>query len=229
VAQAENLDALVGLLPFYANGTLGADDRALMDFALTTSIELRAELEVVQQLGIMVHIGGNAVCEGLSNTSAERLTRLMARIDTGASKQDASYFRKPDKHPLDALRNWLAGMMAPQWALAATVCLVALFGWQAGRHFGGSPPGPTDQSYQGAAGPEAPAPKRISIVIQPAANASPQAIDALLASEGLTMIQRDDDGLIALRANKRLSPSEVEALVKRLRASPLIAFAGAGA
>ena len=72
-------------------------------------------------------------------------------------------------------------------------------------------------------------PKRISIVIQPAANASPQAIDALLASEGLTMIQRDDDGLIALRANKRLSPSEVEALVKRLRASPLIAFAGAGA
>ncbi len=223
------MDELVGLVPFYANGTLGAVDRALLDFALTSSAELRAELEAAQQLGIMVHVGGKVVCEGLSAASAERLTRLMVRIETGPSSSDVSYFNRPATHPFVALRDWLSGFLNPRWALAASLCLVALFGWQAGRQFDGSASQPGSEIYQGASGPKAHAPEPTDIVIQPDANATPQAIDALLAREGLTMIRRDDDGLIALKANKRLSPAQVEALVKRLRASPLIAFAGAGA
>jgi hypothetical protein len=229
VEPADNLAELAQLLPFYANGTLGADDRARLDFALAASPELQAELEVVQQLGILVHAGGKALCGGQSAPSAEYMARLMARIKKGSSSSPAPLpLTGGARQPHDC-RSWLVGLFARRWAVALSLGLVALIGWQAGRQFSGTALQSGEETYLGASGPDATSPGRTDIVIQSAPNAEPQAIEALLASEGLTMIRRDDDGLIALRTAKRLSPSEVDALITRLRASPLIAFAGAGA
>ena len=68
------------LLPFYANGWLSPADRARVESALDGSPRLSAELAAVRDLAAAVRADGETMAP-TPPASAERLARLLARID----------------------------------------------------------------------------------------------------------------------------------------------------
>ena len=70
-------DEVEDLLPWYAAGTLDAEDAARVDAALATDAELRRRLAIVrEELGETVHVN-----QSIGAPSARALDALLARID----------------------------------------------------------------------------------------------------------------------------------------------------
>ena len=110
------------LLPFYANGSLSADDRAWVDDYLRAHPAARAELQWYESLQTRLREDVPAVSSEIGMERALRRIRADRSASQGAREAAAS-------SSLDRLRTWLAGllpqpMLRPAFAGAMAVVAV---------------------------------------------------------------------------------------------------------
>ena len=209
-------------LPFYVNGTLGAERRAQLDLALASSARLRAELEEVQGIAALVRAGGMTLT-GTIEPRQSRLDRLIAAIDHDEPAAIARLFTEPRRgfamshlprrHPTTGGRRWLI-------PIAASAALV-IFGMAIGNRMNWH-----DRPYQTASGPaDAALPAEgARLIVRFADDAAAGQIAALLDSHGLEVVSGPVEGRYALRAKD--GPVDAEDLKRKLAATPLVAFVG---
>lgn len=216
-------EELALLLPFYANGSLAAAERARIEAALQSSAALRAELEAVRSLQRMVQHGGAQFGTlGEAETSA-RLETLLTRIDaeTEASPQQAA----PTRPHVPARPGFWASLFSFHWqpALAATAAVVVLVQSGAITYLATRD---TPSSYGTLSGPDRTASKA-AILLQFKTGARWFDIHSLMMQEDLHFVAGPADGTISVVPNKPKSEAEIAALINHLRISPIVAFAGA--
>jgi len=218
-AEDRRANANALLLPFYVNGTLGADDRTGLDLALASSAKLRAELEEVQYIAALVRAGGQTL---LANPGPQkpRLDRLLAAIRT--QEQDQS---QPTRLLSQRPRSkWPpAKMHGRRWQLplAASIALIlaGLIAREAMVRPGGS-------TYQTASGPQSESPPSAAalLIVRFRQDAPWSEIEALLIKQRLTVVSGPSEGRMILRMDNGRDDSG--AARKQLAASPLIEFVG---
>ncbi len=225
MAQIDDFDALAELLPFYANGTLAADDRHRIDAALVRSAALRAELQNVQSIALMVHEGGHAMIGSVTAPHADRLNKLLERIDIEPTAEPKILpFPKRAFAPDAPQRKWSNNILS-KFAIAATALIVAQTGLIA--YFAMSP---KPHDYGTLSGPSAATNSDSIILIRLEPSAQWHDVENLLATQNLVICDMNAGSVIGLCA--KLSQESVPAVADRiaaLRASPLIQFAGPAA
>jgi hypothetical protein len=110
------------LLPFYANGSLAADDRAWVDDYLRAHPAARAELQWYESLQTRLREDVPAVSSEIGMERALRRIRADRSASQGAREAAAS-------SSLDRLRTWLAGLLPQPMlrpAFAGAMAVVAL-------------------------------------------------------------------------------------------------------
>jgi len=110
------------LLPFYANGSLSADDRAWVDDYLRAHPAARAELQWYESLQTRLREDVPAVSSEIGMERALRRIRADRSASQGAREAAAS-------SSLDRLRTWLAGLLPQPMlrpAFAGAMAVVAL-------------------------------------------------------------------------------------------------------
>ena len=110
------------LLPFYANGSLAADDRAWVDDYLRVHPAARAELQWYESLQTRLREDVPAVSSEIGMERALRRIRADRSASQGAREAAAS-------SSLDRLRTWLAGLLPQPMlrpAFAGAMAVVAL-------------------------------------------------------------------------------------------------------
>lgn len=209
-------------LPFYVNGTLGAERRAQLDLALAGSARLRAELEDVQGIAALVRAVGMTMTRTIEPRQS-RLDRLIAAIGHDEPAAIAPPFSEP--------RHAFAMRHVPRWGLAAggrrwsipiaASAALLIFGMAIGNRMNGH-----DRPYQTASGPaDAALPAEgAHLIVRFADDAAAGQIAALLDSHGLEVVSGPVEGRYALRAKD--GPGDAEDLKRKLAASPLVAFVG---
>ncbi|MCY7279583.1 MAG: hypothetical protein LH610_01555 [Sphingomonas bacterium] len=218
-------DDVALLLPFYVNGTLGADDRVRVEFALEASVNLRAELEEVQAVAALVHGGGKMIAPNLM-PRLDRAEALLARIaPPNAATPDAITLRPVLATP-SVQKTWqdrLAMLFAKRWQPALAMCAIAVIVAQgASLYFADTHR--AESEYTVASGPKAPA-TRAQIVLQPDPNANWDALSQLISAESLE-VTGSIGGMLTLRCQRQCPADDVDSKVAHLRASSLVAFAG---
>ena len=221
--QHPDLDNLSLLLPFYVNGTLGADDTAKVDAALATSTELRKELAEIGRLAQGVKTGGRDMAQG-DDIRAERV----------AAKLSQEAAPRPIAAPDAKLSAMLAFLHPRSWhpavALSLALAAVAQAGIIANLNGENSERSSKIASlekrlgeveFQLASGPGGEAAQQGSIMVQLAPNASWSAIEALLANEGLVIVGGPSDGSLLLFSKAK--DAALDRQIVRLKSSPLIA------
>ena len=213
-------DALHMLLPFYVNGTLDPVQRGLVDAALARSSELRAELAEVAALGARLKKGGAEALTGRDETD-QRLSALLARLP----EPPAAPVAQPERMRLAAALAFLAPR---RWAPAVGLSLVAALGMMGVLlHNSNDRTGrlerqlaQAEEKYRSASGPceTRPVAGRISLELQDGARWSQ--VSDLLDTERLTIV--DSGGLGTLTVATAAKGEALDALVLRLRASPLV-------
>jgi hypothetical protein len=214
--ESFDMAELEQLLPFYVNGRLEPDVCARIDAALKTSPALREELTALSRLAQMVRAGGIEMTQG-ADTSEARLEKVMAQLDDKpqpATEQPAS----PKPAPVQS--GFLNFLNPRNWhpAVALTLAVAAL-GQAAMITSMQKKVG--ELEYELASGPGGI--QRGDVMITIKADASWTAVEALLGKEGLTIVGGPSDGAITLASPAE--GAELDALITRLRASPLIASA----
>ena len=119
-----NDDRLSELLPWYANGTLGADDRAWVEAQLREQPELAAELQWMQSLQGKLRESTPPVSDEIG------LDRALARI--AQDRRETAIFTAPRRPAPTAapgwmtrVREWLDGFgMKPAMAMAVAVIAI---------------------------------------------------------------------------------------------------------
>ena len=214
-------DASALLLPFYVNGTLGADERAEIDMALAGSPQLRGELAETEHIAALVRAGGTSLGGSVEPYRA-RLDQLLAAIHAGQSRKAQSSasvlslaqmrFGQSGRAPRTA--RWLLPLAA-----SVVVVLAGLATFEATR-----PPG--ENTYRTAAGAEpgsaATGTGLLIIRLKPEARWSD--VEALLAAQHLTIVSGPEDGRLTLRLDD--PKADAERSRAALAASPLVAFVG---
>ena len=199
--------ALMLLIPFYLNGTIGSEDRERLEAGLATDPNLRAELEAARAVAALVREGGEAMTRTNDDATA-RLRGLLARLP---ARNNVS--RLPRAAPF-GFRPRISLGAALAACLAIVVVQAGVIGWQAL----GVRPGYV--ALQGAAAP-APSPARLIVTIAPGATWSD--VEHMLSSRGLRIVDGPRNGSLDLAVADGVTPED-EALW--LGRSPLIAFAG---
>lgn len=211
MADKDDTGGLEQLLPFYVNRTLDPEMRARIDAALARSPVLRAALAEQQEIAGMVKTGAQA-WQGGAVDSAEPPAAL-------AMGQPAA-----PPQPARAAANPLAFLSPANWRPAVALGLaVAVMAQGAGlvaqqitiAHL-------QEENYQLASGQTDPG-RKGSILIELNSDTRWSAVTALLAEEGLEIVASSDLGTLTLATDK--TGAEREALLARLRASPLVASA----
>ncbi|MCR5879652.1 hypothetical protein [Phenylobacterium sp. J367] len=166
----DNPQGLVQLLPFYATGNLGAEDRARVEAALAVDASLRQELEAVQALRRMVREGATGLAREPRDAEL-RLRRLLARLGPPGPRVLGAQPERPTSRGV----AWKVAFAA---STAVVVAQGAIIAWQAaGPH----------RSYETLAGPAA---SRTSadLLVTPAADARWGDVQALLARRRLEIV-----------------------------------------
>ena len=225
----EDLDELTLLLPFYVNDTVAPADARRIEAVLARSAELRAELAIVDAMAQQVRKGGE-ILAAQDDTGGDRLQAVLGRLDD----------RPPAPIPAGGVR--LAGLLAMlnprRWHPAVALSLVVAVGGQTlfiGRLSDANQAGAGQIAALGkqvgelqfalASGPEAA--RRGNVVVQLRADASWSGVAALLGKEGLSIVDGPSDGALTLSSDA--SGAALDALIDRLRASPLVTAAEKGA
>jgi hypothetical protein len=229
MAEDSEFQRLSQLLPFYVNGTLGADECAHIDAALALSPALREELALLGRLAQGVKTGGRDLTQGTTGKLAARLPQLMTQ-DTSA----------PSPTKTTDLRDGLAGLLLflhPQrWHPAVALSLALAIAAQAGviaslnreNKQGASKIASLEKQvdeveFQLAAGPGGEEARQGNIMVQLSNDASWSDFSALLADEGLTIVGGPSDATLILSSAAK--DAALAAQINRLRASALIATA----
>ena len=221
MAEDPEFIRLSQLLPFYVNGTLGADDTAQVDAALATSAALREELAVTGRLAQGVKTGGREMTqseEGDLERQAARLGQIGAQ---------------PTSAPRESLESLLSFLHPKRWHPAVALTLAIAVTAQAvviGNLNGENAEGTSkiaalekrldEVEFQLASGPGSGDVRNASIMVQLRANASWAEFETLLADEGLTIIGGPSDSTLMLSSDNK--GAALSAQIARLRASVLI-------
>jgi hypothetical protein len=220
-----DLDNLSLLLPFYANGTLGADDTAKVDAALAISPALRDELAEIGRLAQGVKTGGRDLGQG-DDARVERVAVKLALA--------------PASPAITASGEKLGGILAflhprswhPAVALSLAVAAVAQAGMIANLNGENNERSSKIASlekrlgeveYQLASGPGGGVAQKVSIMLQLSPDAPWSAIEALLANEGLEIVGGPSDGALLLSSDAKDAALDLQII--RLKSSALIAAA----
>lgn len=230
MAEDPEFIRLSQLLPFYVNGTLGADDTAQVDAALATSAALREELAVIGRLAQRVKTGGRELTqseEGDLERQAARLRQVSARQEPARVRMAAA------TAPRESLGHLLAFLHPRRWHPAVALTLAIAVTAQAGiiANLSGENADGTSKiaalekrldevEFQLASGPGGDDVRNASIMVQLKANASWAEFETLLADEGLTITGGPSDGTLMLTGDNK-GPA-LNAQIARLRASVLI-------
>ncbi len=226
--QNEDYDPLALLLPFYVNGTLDAADCAQIDAALANSPELRDELALLSGIARAVKKGGRVMTEE-SDHSEARLEKMLGQLEDKAPAHQPAPAPQPE-----GLAGMLGFLNPKRWHPAVSLALAALAIAQgvaiANLNQGTSEKTAQiaslqkrvgDLEFELASGPDGN--KRGSILIQIKGDAPWAEIESLLGKEGLSIVSGPSDG--ALTVSSDAKDAALDALITRLRSSPLIASA----
>jgi hypothetical protein len=220
----ENLSLL---LPFYVNGTLGADDTAKVDAALATSPELRDELAEIGRLAQGVKTGGRDLGQG----DDARVQRVAAKLAQAPASPAVAVAESRQK-----LGGMLAFLNPRSWhpvvALSLAIAAVAQAGVIANLNGENNERSSKIASlekrlgeveFQLASGPGGEAAQKGSIVVQLAPGTSWSALETLLETEELQIVGGPSDGALLLSSEAK--DAALDRQIIRLKSSALIAAA----
>jgi len=199
--------ALMLLIPFYLNGTIGPEDRERLEAGLATDPNLRAELEAARAVAALVREGGEALTRTDDDTTA-RLRGLLARLPARNN-----VFRLPRAAPF-VFRPRVSLRAALAACVAIVVVETGVMGWQT---LGNRP---AYVALQGAATP-APSPARLIVTVAPGATWSE--VEHMLSSRRLRIVDGPRNGSLDLAVADGVAPEDE---ARWLEQSPLVAFAG---
>ncbi len=220
-------DELAMLLPFYVNRTLGPADAARVEVALARSSELRAELSIIHDLAQKLKAGGREVTIQ-QEPDDHRLAAVLGRIDD----KPAAVVAAPPARP--GLGKLLAFLNPQRWHPAVALSLMLAVGGQTvfignlaatkrsnSQEIASLNKQVGDLQYALASGPEGVHPGNVVVQLRP--DAGWAAVAALLGKEGLTIVGGPSDGTLTLSSDAK--GAALQALITRLRASPLVTAA----
>lgn len=224
------------LLPFYVNGTLNAKDCARVDAALAGSRELRSELAAIGNLAQMVKTGGQPMTHGENEVEA-RLDAVLGRIED-KPPQAAPEIAVPYQPSSQGIGGLLSFLNPKRWHPAVSLGLAVAFVAQGVALSNLSSSKQESQAriaflqkrvgdleFELASGPDGHQPGNIMIEVK--ADAPWSAVEVLLAKEGLSIVGGPSDGAITL--SSEATGATLNAQIKRIRTSPLIASVDKGA
>ncbi|KRD76033.1 hypothetical protein [Lysobacter sp. Root983] len=244
--HTDDIHELAGLLPFYANGRLDAEQRARIDAALATMPELRAELAEVREFQAQIQASGQRSLGAEPASPADRLRKLQARIaaETADSNRPVPLFdastasapaaqetAQPARIEVGApaaqtsfgsrrprYRPWLSKALAAGLALVCMVQAVMLYRLRSDGENAeyASLSGPTDRAA--AAG------VRFSLRLR--ADAPWSDVQALCEQLNLRIVDGPEDGMIDVAPTDGLDAAQIEAIEAALKRSPSVAFVG---
>jgi hypothetical protein len=220
MANHEDFEELDGLLPFFVNGTLGADDRARIEVALAASHDLRANLVAQEQFAHQIKAQGEKLMEGSSDVE-ERLITVLGDLPDQATPPKTIDAAPASGSSLKAFLGFLnPGNWHPAVSLALAVAVLAQGAWIVSGNGGTH-----SNDYQTVSGPDgASLGDGPMLIIRPAEDARWADVERLLEEEGLTLVSGPNEGRLTVRVDK--AGVDLTALSARLRADPGIAFVG---
>lgn len=238
----DDFDELAALLPFYANGRLGAAQRARIDAALAAMPALRAELTEVQALHARIKTSGARIAEpqieSETPSQTERLRNLQARIaaetQASAPATPAPQTRPPSATmtaPPAAAHARIGSRRSrfrPSFGMAlaaglAAICIVQgvmLHRLQSDVAGGGE----TYASLSGATDHAPPAGPRFSVRFRAETDWSD--IQTLCERLNLRIVNGPEEGMIDLAPTSGLNAAQLDALEASLKQSSSVAFVG---
>lgn len=235
--HADDFDELAALLPFYANGTLDAAQRARVDAALATMPELRAELAEVQALQAQIKTSGARMLEAESLSPAERLRALQARIaaETTGSASETSDSQASTAQPTvmampAAARTRIGSRRSrfrPSFGMALAAGLAAICIVQGVMLHRLQSDADRDDTYASLSGQTDHAPAsgpRFTLRFQTDTRWSE--VQALCEGLNLRIVSGPEEGMIDVAPTGGLNPSQIEALEAALKQSSSVAFVG---
>ncbi|BCP52658.1 hypothetical protein K32_12750 [Kaistia sp. 32K] len=189
------------LLPWYAAGTLSAEETRAVEAALASDPLLRAQLGRIEE----EREATIASAEAMPLPSSRMADRLFAEIAKPAPARQPSW----SERVFGPLGEWLAALTGPQLGMGAAAAALALLvlGGVVGNQIAGR--GVTG-GYQTASGPEAvnPSGTYLLVAFEPAAKA--EDIERLITSLNATIVDGPRaGGLFRLRIGEEsMSPEE---------------------
>lgn len=190
------------LLPWYVTGAIDAEERRQVERALERSPSLRQELESQRRLASVI-----ASLDERDTQVDQSLAQMRGRIRQA---------RKPGL--LERLRGGLDQLQQRSWRLALPAAalaslLLAVFVLQ---------PTAPDGPYTTLTSEEAPDPAGPLLRVQPQTDADAAAFEALVAAQGLRIIEGPSAGGVYTLAGG--PDSDLTAAALALRNSPLVGF-----
>jgi hypothetical protein len=234
--STNEIEDIAQLLPFYVNGTLSAKDCARVDKAIASSGDLRAELALVGNLAQLVKAEGHEMTQG-ENDVETRLDAVLARIEEKPPQaapqkavQDQSVSRvEPSSTSIGALLGFLnpkrwhpavsLGLMAAFIAQGVALSSLGSSRQEAQAQIASLQKRVGDLEFELASGPEGE--HRGNIILEVKSDVPWSAVESLLGKEGLSIVGGPSDGAITLSSEAK--GATLDAQIKRIRSSPLIA------
>ena len=225
MASNDDFDELEGLLPFYINDSLSDRERKRIDVALATSPSLRTKLDEQIAISQVVKQQGEKMVEGGTDRE-ESLKGVLSQLTPQAAKEASSA-------PSPNLHNLLSFLNPGNWHAAVSLSLAVAVAGMGGTILAQNQAGQeraaqiaslekklSDAEFQLASGPGGGV-ARGNIMIQLRDTAPWAAVDTLLSAEGLTITSGPSDGALTLSSDAK--GAALDALIARLKASPLVA------
>ena len=212
MSKETEYQSLLNLLPFYVNGTLGPTECARIDAMLTTSAELRAELELQHQIAQKTIQEGRVLLSTTSDPEAQlqaimpKLSQAKVTTETAQTEQGTrtslasllSFMHPREWHPAISLS--LAVAVA---GLAGTIAVQSADQQQSRLQIANLESRVKEVEFQLASGPGSETIQG-SIMIQLRGDAAWSLVEALLNKEDLSIIGGPNDGALSLSTNAKL-------------------------
>ncbi|MGV6871425.1 anti-sigma factor family protein [Pseudochelatococcus sp. B33] len=211
-------DSIEALLPWYAAGTLSADEKRAVDEALAGDPELRAHLALIgEERDEIVH--ANEHIAAPSRQLADRVFEAIGRETPAAAARPAAG-QQPSW--LARFGEWLAGLSPAGLGLAGAAAL-AVIGLQAGIFGLITLDRATQGTYQTASGERAETPGVFVLVgFQPTATF--EAVTQMLDAQGARIVEGPLPGGVFRLRIAAASPGDAERATAALESHPLIRF-----
>lgn len=226
MARYDDVDELVGLLPFYVSNRLSAPERRQINSALANSNELRAEYTEQIAIARAVKQQGEMMMAGAKDPKV-RLENVVAKLDAKAPEP-----QRPAPEPAK-LRSLLSFLGPAKWHAAVSLSLAVAVAGMGGTLIAQNEAGRareaqmaalekrlSDAEFQLASGPGGAA-SRGNIMIELRDTAPWANVEDMLSAEGLTIVGGPSDGALTLSSDAK--GGALDALTARLKASPLVA------
>ncbi len=229
MSEADSFDALAALLPFYVNGTLPPEQHAKVVAALAQMPELRTELAEVEAVTALVKGGGAEWVSVDATAPAARLEKLMSRIAEDAPRSAVAAVQRTGAGSSDSnIRSlpFRQRLFRPPYSMALAAGLAAVAVVQGGLLL--SRQAPSDDGYSSLSGPEQSQRSAGLFTLRLKSSAGWGDVLAFLDSQDLRIVAGPQDGMIDVAPKASLTPSQIDALERSLRSSPLIVFVGRG-